>query len=863
MIENAPSELSADLSEFEVISELIGLGAQAAVHGAFFNLAERCESMLHSPRVEDKHWLGGLIDFLDTVDIKLESVSQARALLAGAQVLYMTGDFGLALRASRRAGEITEAGWNLTDRRRALNIQGVSHSQLGEHAEAIEKLTAALDLAQALEDRFAESAVLLNIAAVMGNICLFEDAIRLCEHVLTAFEGSISREQMLQSYGNIATCALRLEQYEKGFEAAQQYLAVAAVPITPAELARRLAFENTFVWILLRSGRAHLARERLPVVERLVAQCALPGPEVHALIVRALYEAFVSGSTAAAQELSRQVLRKAMDSPLYLDGLTALEEIYRHLDQPVNALVYIRLLQDHLAETHGSAIARVLTAVRERSGVAIGGGLEGVAQARERAASLAQSFGAEPLQAAQREVLESWAMVAEFRQNEGGKHAYRVGRLVGLTARACGLDPGAADAMELAARLHDIGEICLPASLWNRSGELGAEETAIFARHGEIGATLIGSGAAQDEGYVWIAAQIARHHHERWDGTGYPDGLAGEAIPLGARITAVADHFDRLTNARRGARSDGFSHAIADLQSLKGAAFDPDVVEAFIAVVTRLHDEHGESLHAYLARDARASKLLSSRERALAASVPDGGRRRESWDAPSASDIAGRRLAYELATGIGQELNQPLSAALSYAQYCLNQAKSSDAGLAKMGEALQAAEKQLLRAGDVLRSMRARFSLPRHASEPTDLNALLAEILRDRDVDWLSGIELAFSPAPALPPACANRDDLHIALSAIIKNGCEATQRLGHRMLVVTTGRDASGMVFVEVVDNGAGFSQDAAERLFDHFHTTKRYGLGIGLAMAKTIAETHGGQLSARALSPGAAFRMQLPGCG
>jgi HD-GYP domain-containing protein (c-di-GMP phosphodiesterase class II) len=131
-----------------------------------------------------------------------------------------------------------------------------------------------------------------------------------------------------------------------------------------------------------------------------------------------------------------------------------------------------------------------------------------------------------------------------------------------------------------AARIHDLGKIGIRDAALLKQGPLTAEEFEEVKRHSSIGAELVGRLAIYRR-----SAAIVRHHHERWDGRGYPDGLKGEQIPLGARIIAVADSFDAMTSDRPYRRALSFEAAVAEIQRNSGTQFDPKVVEAFLRAV--------------------------------------------------------------------------------------------------------------------------------------------------------------------------------------------------------------------------------------------------------------------------------------
>jgi HD-GYP domain-containing protein (c-di-GMP phosphodiesterase class II) len=155
-------------------------------------------------------------------------------------------------------------------------------------------------------------------------------------------------------------------------------------------------------------------------------------------------------------------------------------------------------------------------------------------------------------------------------------HAREVAALAARVSLALGLDRRAREDVARAAELHDIGKLAIPVDLLGKRGPLAAPELEIMRRHTVVGEAMI-SGAPT----LRSAAALVRASHERWDGRGYPDGLRGEAIPLGARIVAVCDAFSAMCEDRPyGAVLTG-SEAVAELRRCSGTQFDPRVVHAF------------------------------------------------------------------------------------------------------------------------------------------------------------------------------------------------------------------------------------------------------------------------------------------
>jgi putative two-component system response regulator len=185
--------------------------------------------------------------------------------------------------------------------------------------------------------------------------------------------------------------------------------------------------------------------------------------------------------------------------------------------------------------------------------------------------------------------------LAEFRDADTGNHIQRTQEYVRTLARWIASQPGAPaeltplliDELAKAAPLHDIGKVAIPDGILLKPGKLDADEWRIMQTHAEHGADLLQRAIdrlGDDAGpMLTFGKQIARHHHEKWDGSGYPDGLAGTAIPLAARLMAVADVYDALISARPYKRPHSHDEALAFIRAGSGSHFDPHVVAALDA----------------------------------------------------------------------------------------------------------------------------------------------------------------------------------------------------------------------------------------------------------------------------------------
>jgi CHASE2 domain-containing sensor protein len=189
------------------------------------------------------------------------------------------------------------------------------------------------------------------------------------------------------------------------------------------------------------------------------------------------------------------------------------------------------------------------------------------------------------LRETQLEIINRLAGVTESRDEETGLHLERIGRLCEQLALALGMTAPQAETLRHASLLHDVGKIAVPDAILTKPGPLIDEEWVVMRGHAAAGAAMLAGSRAP---VMRMAEEIALSHHERWDGSGYPAGLAGEAIPLTGRICAVCDVFDALRSRRPYKEPWPLQDALEELARERGRHFDPTVLDAFLGMVDDL-----------------------------------------------------------------------------------------------------------------------------------------------------------------------------------------------------------------------------------------------------------------------------------
>jgi len=202
--------------------------------------------------------------------------------------------------------------------------------------------------------------------------------------------------------------------------------------------------------------------------------------------------------------------------------------------------------------------------------------------------TLAASYSGKSLESAmllneieetQKEIILSMGEIGEMRSRETGHHVRRVAEYSHILALGYGLPPDQAEMLRIASPMHDIGKVAIPDAILNKPGRLTPEEFSVMQTHTEIGYRMLKKSPRP---LMQTAAIVAHQHHEKWDGSGYPQGLAGESIHIFGRITAIADVFDALGSERTYKKAWPLDKIIALLREERGRHFDPALVDVFL-----------------------------------------------------------------------------------------------------------------------------------------------------------------------------------------------------------------------------------------------------------------------------------------
>jgi len=467
--------------------------------------------------------------------------------------------------------------------RRAMALQGEVLFAIGSVSDSLSILSDALLASQSADDSESEATVWSSLGAVLLDTALYLDAgeclTRACEMNARIRPGTF---EAAVAYGRAARGHLALRTFEDGYEAVNSAVAILDRPRNDDEVYSRVLAEVTQTRLLLELGRLGDAATRARLASSFANNCSSPRARHSATLAEATVRVY-TGAIEEGLGLFRGALDHARQFvPVLRETLLANIQALNHLGRDEEALklhleltLLLRRTQ-HEVIHHGN---RLLT--------------QGALDASGREHPTAPHF------------LEDIALTAEIRDDPTGEHAYRVARLAGLLWEALGETSYSRTQIEEAARLHDIGKAALADALLLKAEPPTVGERQLLQRHAALGAEMIGRS---DHFLRDLAADIALFHHECFDGCGYPERLAGSAIPTPARVVAVCDAFDAMTHAKPYRPPMSIAEALTEIDHHRGTQFDPRVVDALEPLVSKLQREYPD-LDAYLGAAATSASL--------------------------------------------------------------------------------------------------------------------------------------------------------------------------------------------------------------------------------------------------------------
>jgi putative two-component system response regulator len=573
-------------------------------------LEQSLKANISSPNADTVAFLNEALRRLRAVPFKVDPARRINCLIDIASQFYHQGQSTFsAVEPAALAVMLARDVGNALLLNRALNMQGIVLLSTNNPGDAIAALAEALDVAESASDVSAKTKAWVNLGTAFYEAALYADARDCAEratHVATGLPALVPLKAV--ALGNVALYCMHMQEYEAGLQAIRDSIALRHAPDSPAEMLTRVFAEGTYTRLLLAVGKVSEAAERAQIAKELAPRAKSIRADISAACSEGLVEVY-SGLGDVGLSRGMAALEKARAiKPSLRETLLALVQAHEKAGKPERALALHRELTLHIRKAqHDSIVKHQELHLQQLE--AQDQFPESLLKAKE--AELSDKIAAQTLGTKQGDLLEQMAFTAELRDDPTGEHCYRVAKLSALLAKALGQSDDVCETIDLAARLHDIGKVGIPDSLMQKPQPLSEGERQILQTHAATGADLLSKTKVS---YGELASDIARHHHERWDGNGYPEGISGSAIPLAARIVGLCDSYDALTHEKAYRRAFNSDEAISEILRLRELQFDPHLVDVFVPMVMSLRGEHDE-LDDFLGAAARQTAFNAARQK--------------------------------------------------------------------------------------------------------------------------------------------------------------------------------------------------------------------------------------------------------
>lgn len=575
-------------------------------------LSKQLELLLRSPTDEHFHLVLKAVRVVAFSSNPQPVAVAIKLLLDVGFALMPRGRSSEALPLVERAIDLAQHHGLRPETRRAYSVYGALSTDAGFPARGVECGLRALKLATELEEDKGISAAYANLTGALFVMGLYRETIDVATQVLTRFSSDERfKQDVSAARNNMVNACIALHLFKRGADLSEESARLLGLPRDSNGIFLRLICESNWLKCAVGLNDKTTARSRLKMVQGLADAFKTPRTELNRQLAEAAFEIHGGNLTIAVAKLLKLLDTSKALPTLYRDNLVLLVRAYEKAHDHTGVLIYLGKLVEFLAKSQVDNVKRALDALQ----VKVQTPMPGKDDVQDLIAAI-QRDGATPKQHAEvpepmyRDAYERLAVTAELREDTWGKHAYRVGRLAGLLAEELDYGHRFAEEIELAARLHDIGKLGIPDGLLLKPGKLTEAEFTIMQRHTSLGAQLL---SLCPNPAFRMAEVIAVGHHEKWDGTGYPYALKGEAIPVAARIAALADVYDALTHVRAYKHAWTHEQSIAEIKRCSGTHFEPRMVDAFVRIVERKRAKYRENFEDYLSAPSSVSTLVKAR----------------------------------------------------------------------------------------------------------------------------------------------------------------------------------------------------------------------------------------------------------
>lgn len=546
---------------------------------------------------DNQKWFAEAANFL----LQQEATEANVRPLVEAQILcmryfYTSRDRQLAIAVGEHALVIVEKFSLAAQEQILCNWIGIFHKDSGKFVLAMDYFIRSIGIARRLADRECEARTWGNMASLVNMMALYDDATKFGRRALALTAGNetvISNQIRAGVCQIIARASQALGRFEEAGVSIRHAARQMPAPKSAFDYLMQVRLKHTHAVIALRLNELDEARAVANSAAEDAVHCQGPEAAIYASVASAMVDARLGNHSSADATTQRLLKDYAKDSTLVFDLFFA--RLYV-LEQAGRAGEADALRARFRGEWQKHKMKNVIGQLSTLDDAATHDTTDASTQAvRER--------------------LEELAIIGELHDDSTGEHAFRVGRLSGLLALRIGLGQEHADALDIAARLHDIGKITTPPEILMKPGRFTDDEWAVMKEHAVQGHKIL---STRKDPLMEMAAQIALHHHERWDGSGYPNQIKGNDIPLIAQVAGLADVFDALSHQRCYKPAWSINASLAEIERVSRGygrqEFETKLADEFIKLVRELVEEHGEDgLDAYLSERASESAFRNAR----------------------------------------------------------------------------------------------------------------------------------------------------------------------------------------------------------------------------------------------------------
>ena len=584
------------------------IGADGVLPSDWTVLLEQVKIRSSEVSVPSIHWIERVGDLLCRMSPRMDAAAAAAAL----PLFFAVTGFHISRGAMPLAMLIGETAMELAVQhdlkayvRQSYNVMGVIQMELGAYVTAREHFSRGIEIAHEIGDVAGEAKVWANVSACGFNSQMYGEAIAAAARALQLVgDDPAMAVTRMQCYQCIAVSLYHLDRHAEGqAKIAQAYreASQAATSFDAAQMVKVATTRANLCMALSQFGDATRAVDEAKAAAAMI-------PNTPAALEAELADLRLFGTRNGAALVSEQLkalaARMHIGSPLRKDIYYSLARLYGHNNEPMRA----KYIKAFLEESRQGRIRSVMSLMPLLYNASRDPGTKFAMP--DFGGAEATLTWPETSYTQNRDILESLAFAAEIHDDSTGRHAYRVGKLASLLAMRIGWSETAANELALAARLHDVGKILTPVEILRKPSELSEFEREQMQKHTLDGVNIL---HGNNHPLTRRASIIALHHHENWDGSGYPHGTKGQDIPMDARLTAIADVFDALTNERPYKKAWSLQQAILEIRSLKGSKFHPDLVDAFSALINDLRLAHGDDgVLDFLALDVKTSRIITN-----------------------------------------------------------------------------------------------------------------------------------------------------------------------------------------------------------------------------------------------------------